>query len=196
MTLTDTLRKIFSSLIKNIAEFLIQIGLSANTVTLIGFGGNIIAALLISQSKLFLAGIVAGLSCLLDAFDGAVAKEGEGVSQFGSFLDSTLDRYSEYVLFLGLVFHFQAIDDRSLVLVTFIAFGGSILVSYIRAKGDSLGISIKDGLFTRVERLLVLIASLVFEQPKYGLLAIAIFANITAIQRFFIARKLLSGKGK
>ena len=79
-------------------------------------------------------------------------------------------------------------------MVTFIAFGGSILVSYIRAKGDSLGINIKDGLFTRVERLLVLIVSLLIKKPIYGLIAIAIFANITAVQRFLIARSLLSRK--
>lgn len=194
MTFTDALRKLFAILIKSIARFLIQLGLTANSVTVIGFIGNIIATVFILKGSLLAAGIIAGLSCLLDAFDGTVAKEGAGASKFGSFLDSTLDRYSEYVLFFGLVFYFLEKNDNFSVLVTFIAFGGSILVSYIRAKGDSLGINIKDGLFTRVERLLVLIVSLVIKKPIYGLIAIAIFANITAVQRFLIARSLLSRK--
>jgi len=194
MTFTDFLRDFFRTFIKNTARFLIKLGLTANDVTVIGFAGNVIAAIFISLGWLVSGGIVAGLSCVLDAFDGAVANESTGASEYGSFLDSTLDRYSEYVLLLGLILHFLKKNDNFSVIATFIAFGGSILVSYIRAKGDSLGIIIKSGIFTRVERLLVLISSLLIKQPFYGVLAIAIFANITAIQRFLFARKLLNGK--
>jgi len=195
MILTDKLRKIFSGVIRKIARMMIHSGISANTITIIGCLGNVIAAGFISQGKLFTGGVIAGVNSLLDALDGAVAEEGAGITVYGSFLDSTLDRVSEYVLFLGMAIHFHVENNSITILMTFLAFGGSILVSYIRAKGDSLGISIKNGIMTRIERLFVLVVSLLFNIPLIGLTIITVLSNITAVQRFSVVKKLLQEKG-
>ena len=195
MILTDKLRKVFSVWILKISKILMRLGFSANIITIFGFLGNVLAAGFISHGYFIAGGIIAGVNCLFDAIDGTIAKESNGVSKYGSFLDSTFDRYSEFVLYLGLAFHYYFTDESLPILITFLAFGGSILVSYIRAKGESLGIMVKRGLLTRVERLVILIGFLLLQRPIYGLWIIAVLGHITAIQRFFIARNLLNRKG-
>ncbi len=194
ITLTDRLRRLFGGLIQKTASFLVSFGIRANHITILGFTGNALAAGLIANGNHLVGGVIAGFNCLLDSIDGAIAAESNSSSQYGSFLDSTLDRYSEFVLYLGLTIHFLIQDNRVGVLLSFLSFGGSLLVSYIRAKGEGLGIVVKQGILTRVERLFILIISLVAGLPSLGLLLIAVLANITALQRFWISRKMLIGK--
>jgi CDP-diacylglycerol--glycerol-3-phosphate 3-phosphatidyltransferase len=194
MTVTDRLRVLFGGVIGKIALGLMRAGLNANQIPWIGFIGNIIATVFIAKGSLMLGGIFAGGSCLLDALDGAIARASGGGSRYGALLDSTLDRFSEYALFLGLLIHFIGINNQAGILLAFLSFAGSILVSYVRAKGEGLGISVKRGLMTRVERLVVLIFSLLIRQPFYGLLIIAILGNFTAVQRFWIVRSFLLEK--
>jgi CDP-diacylglycerol--glycerol-3-phosphate 3-phosphatidyltransferase len=125
----------------------------------------------------------------LDALDGAVARAKGETKPFGAFLDSVTDRYSELVVFLGLLIHFLRIENSSAVIVTFVAAAGSILVSYTRARAEGVGYQVKAGLMTRVERYLVLVPGIIFGFPTISLWIIAILANITAIQRIWIVWK-------
>jgi len=192
MTLTDHLRKILNGMIEKVSSFIIDLGLSANHITVIGLLGNISAAFLLARGFLVAGGITAGFNCIFDGLDGTIAAKTSTQSKFGAFLDSTLDRLSEYVLFLGIFIYFQNQAHHIGVLLTYLAFGGSVLVSYIRAKGESLGVVIKRGMLTRVERLIVLVLSLLIGYPIFGLLIIAVIGNLTILQRFMIARKMLS----
>jgi CDP-diacylglycerol--glycerol-3-phosphate 3-phosphatidyltransferase len=109
-------------------------------------------------------------------------------SQWGAFVDSTVDRYSELFVFGALIYHFASHDQVWGALLAFLAASGSVLVSYVRARAQALGFDIKVGLLSRFERYLILIPSLVFNVPIYGMGIIAVGAHITALQRIFAMR--------
>jgi CDP-diacylglycerol--glycerol-3-phosphate 3-phosphatidyltransferase len=121
----------------------------------------------------------------LDAVDGTMARLKNQVTPFGAFLDSISDRYSELLILGGLLFYFTQMQDWRSCILAYFAAVGSVLVSYTRAKGESLGFSVKAGLLTRVERYLVMAPSLILNYPVIGLWVIAIFGNFTAVQRIW-----------
>lgn len=189
--MTDFLRKLFGSLLNSIAGLLISIGLSADIVTIIGVFGNFLAAWFIARGDLFTGGLLVLGFGLFDAIDGSMARLRGGETKFGAFLDSVLDRYSELAIFFGiLVFSLRIADPMNCFLV-FLAASGSVLVSYIRARAQSLGIDTKIGVLTRVERYLVIVPSLLFGRPDVGLWIIAILGNFTAFQRIWHVRHQL-----
>ncbi len=121
----------------------------------------------------------------LDAVDGLLARDQGGESTFGAFLDSTVDRYAEFFLYLGLLSYFLihsggGFREAALVLS---ALTGSILVSYARARAEALGFECKIGILTRFERLFALAVGLIFNWIYPILWFLAIFTHITAIQR-------------
>ena len=189
MTFTDRLRGFFKGFLDRVGSSLYQLGIGANFITIMGIVGNIVAAWMISRGILLWGGVVALLIGPLDAIDGAVARAGKGVTSFGAFLDSVTDRYSELALFFGLYLHFMHQMDENGIVLTFIAAAGSVLVSYTRARAESLGYSIKAGLMTRVERYLVLVPGIILGIPKISLWILAIFANFTAFQRIWLVWK-------
>jgi CDP-diacylglycerol--glycerol-3-phosphate 3-phosphatidyltransferase len=93
------------------------------------------------------------------------------------------------VLFLGFLIHFVILNDLLNCVLVFVAAGGSIMVSYVKARAESLGYQAKTGILTRVERLIVLILSLIFNIPVIGLWIVAVLANFTALQRLLFVRK-------
>ncbi len=186
MTLTDRLRVFFQTFLEKTGRTLLQKGISANMITLTGMAGNIVAAYCIARGNLLAGGIVILCMGPLDAFDGAVARAKGDVKPFGAFLDSVTDRYSELVVFFGLLVHFLQIGDANGVILSFIAAAGSILVSYTRARAEGVGYQVKAGFMTRVERYLVLVPGIILGYPMVSLWIIAILANITAIQRIWI----------
>ncbi len=111
------------------------------------------------------------------------------LSQFGAFVDSVTDRYSELFIFGGLLFYFLQQGNMLGAGLAYLAAAGSVLVSYIRARAQSVGYETKIGLFTRVERYLVLLPCLVFNQPVIAVGALALFANVTALQRILHVRR-------
>jgi CDP-diacylglycerol--glycerol-3-phosphate 3-phosphatidyltransferase len=109
--------------------------------------------------------------------------------KFGGFVDSVTDRYSELVIFGGLLYYYVNQGNVLASMLVFLATAGSVLVSYIRSRGQSLGWDTKVGILTRMERYLVLAPTLIFNIPIVGLWIIAIFANVTAIQRIIDIRR-------
>ncbi len=118
-----------------------------------------------------------------------MARQSGKVSKFGAFLDSTLDRYAELFLFGGILIFFFDRGSFWGVLLTFIAAGGSLMVSYARARAQSLGYEAKIGLLSRVERFLVLIPCLLFHVPLIAMIIMAFFTNLTSIQRIIYVFK-------
>jgi CDP-diacylglycerol--glycerol-3-phosphate 3-phosphatidyltransferase len=141
-------------------------------------------------------GILVLVMTPIDALDGTMARLRGESSDFGAFVDSVSDRYSELIIYGGLLYHFLTAGDTLGGLLVFAAAAGSVLVSYVKARAEGLGYGAKVGLLTRVERYLVLAPSLVFNQLYIGLGVIAVFANITAIQRIWYVRSQFYAKVK
>jgi CDP-diacylglycerol--glycerol-3-phosphate 3-phosphatidyltransferase len=143
---------------------------------------------LVAFGQLRWAGIVLIFAGTCDIVDGALARTTRASYPYGAFLDSTLDRYSEGAVYLGLAAYFVTVDgplQRWLVLATLAALAGSFLVSYVRARAQSLGFTCKSGLFQRPERVVVTVIGLIIGGPVlYGVVfLLAIVTNITALQR-------------
>ena len=186
--MTDFLRKIFHGVLDKIAAFLIALGVKPDSVTFIGLLGNLLAGFLIATGRLQFGGLCALIMGPVDAVDGALARLSGRESRFGAFLDSVVDRYSEFALFLGLLVHSVRIENDALLIWTFIAASGSVMVSYTRARAESLGEEIKIGILTRVERYLVFVPAMLANLPLIGMVIIGVLAHVTASQRIWQAR--------
>ena len=189
MTLTDQARVAFKGILDPPARLLNRLGLMPNTITILGLVGNTIGAFLIAQGNMTVGGLFVLLMGPIDALDGTMARLRGMAGQFGAFVDSVTDRYSELVIFAGLLYYFIQKGDQTAVLLVFASAAGSVLVSYIRARGQSLGWDTKVGILTRMERYLVLAPAIILNYPVVGLWIIAIFSNLTAIQRIIDIRR-------
>jgi CDP-diacylglycerol---glycerol-3-phosphate 3-phosphatidyltransferase len=194
LTLTDILRKRFKYLLDPIAGFLNRLGLMPNTVTIIGLIGNFIGAFFLAIGNLTLGGIIILLMGPIDALDGTMARLRGDPTDFGAFVDSVTDRYSELVILGGLSIHFLLTGNIAGCILAYFAAAGSVLVSYIRARAQSVGYETKIGILSRVERFLVLVPCLIFRQPIYAMWVLAVFTNFTALQRIWHVRKQFYAK--
>jgi CDP-diacylglycerol--glycerol-3-phosphate 3-phosphatidyltransferase len=189
MTLTDQMRRRFKGVLDPIGEFLNRLGLKPNQITFLGLVGNTIGAIFIARGNMFLGGLVVLLMGPIDALDGTMARLRGEASEFGAFVDSVTDRYSELVIFAGMLYFFLQQNEPLYIFLTYLAAAGSVLVSYTRARAQSLGHETKVGLLTRMERYLVLAPALVFNLPHVALWILAVLANLTAVQRILDVRR-------
>ncbi len=187
-TLTDRLRAIFKWALDPVGAFLNRLGLTPNTMTILGLVGNSIGAILLSRGEMTYGGIIILLMGPVDALDGTMARLRGESSEFGAFVDSVTDRYSELVILGGLLFYYLEQGAWLPALLAYVAAAGSVLVSYTRARAQSIGIDTKVGVLTRLERYFVLVPALVLNIPLVALWIMAVLANITAIQRILDVR--------
>lgn len=196
-TLTDQMRVRLKNLADPMGTFLNRIGIHPNTLTLAGLAGNLIAALILARGNFLVGGLVALAMGPVDGLDGTMARLRGEPSSFGAFVDSVSDRYSELFIFGGLMTHYLIVDEPYMVGLIFIAASGSVLVSYHRARAEGLGFEAKVGLLTRMERFVILIPSLILGIPRIGIAIVAIFANVTALQRvLFVRKQAMNREGK
>jgi CDP-diacylglycerol--glycerol-3-phosphate 3-phosphatidyltransferase len=196
-TLTDQARVAFKGILDPLATLLNRLGLMPNTVTILGLVGNVIGAYLIARGYMTAGGIVVLLMGPVDALDGTMARLRNMAGKFGAFVDSVTDRYSELVIFAGLLYYFVQQNNQTAILLVYASAAGSVLVSYIRSRGQSLGWDTKVGILTRMERYLVLAPAIILNYPVVGLWIIAVFSNLTAIQRIIdIRRQAYQEQGK
>lgn len=193
ITFTDRLRINFRWALDPIVEFLFKLGIHPNQLTLAGVLGSVAAATLISQGQFSWGGLVILLTGPVDALDGALARRRGEAQDFGAFVDSVTDRYSELAVYAGLLWVAQVRNEHTLIMAVYFAAFGSMLVSYVRARGQSLGFESKGGWFSRVERFLILSVLLILNQPLLGVGLIAIGANFTALQRIWYVRRISRG---
>ena len=174
-----------------IVNLLARTPLTPNVVTWLGFCLTIVAAVLIVTGHLFAAGFVVLVAGLFDMLDGALARVTNRVTRFGGILDSTLDRLSEAILLLGLLAVFAREQQVAESILVGVALLGSLMVSYIRARMEGLGIECKTGLFTRPERVIVLALGLLLSRFDCALVialaVITFFSYFTAGQRMLHA---------
>ena len=183
------LRRTFKGFLDTIAGAVNKTGILPNTVTIIGLIGTIIGAVLIGLGHVSWGGIIVLLMGPLDALDGSMARLRGDQTEFGAFVDSVTDRYTELVIFAGLMAYYSQTGEMLYMGLAYLAAAGSVMVSYTKARAEALGFTAKVGLLSRVERYLILAPSLVFNIPWLALWIIAIFANITALQRIWTVRK-------
>ena len=187
-TLTDYFRLWFKWFLDPLSGFFNRLGLTPNMMTMLGLIGNAIGAYFLARGELLTGGLFVLLMTPIDALDGTMARLRGESSDFGAFVDSVSDRYSELIIYGGLLYHFLYLGEPVGGLLVFGAAAGSVLVSYVKARAEALGYEAKVGILTRVERYLVLAPALVFNQLFIGLAIIAVFANITALQRIWHVR--------
>lgn len=189
------------------ARLCLAVGLTPNAITLLGFGVCLAAAALVAAGQLWLGGLVFLLGGGLDLFDGALARMTGRASLFGALLDSVFDRLGEAALFVGMAaYALQAeltapafLDPAAFapfyVIILLLALIFSQGVSYLRARGEGLGVFIRSGLMTRTERVIILGGGLFLDglTPAFALmpwilLVIALVSCFTLFQRMFTIR--------
>ena len=195
-TLTDYLRLWFKWVLDPIGGFLNRLGLTPNMVTILGLIGNAIGAYYLARGDMWTGGILVLIMTPIDALDGTMARLRGEPGDFGAYVDSVSDRYSELMIYAGLLYHFLTLGEPWGGMLVFGAASGSVLVSYVKARAEGLGYQAKVGLLTRVERYLVLAPSLVFNQLYLGLTILAVFSHITALQRIWHVRNDIHAKMK
>ncbi len=192
--LTNLGRQLLASILIPIANFIRWTGISPNLVTFIGFCLTIVAATLMARGQFLAAGCILFVSGIFDALDGTLARVTGRMSRYGAFLDSTLDRYSEAIALLGLLLYYSRAGSWLETTLIYITLVGSLLVSYTRARAEGIGVTCKVGIFTRAERWIVLVLGLLSGQVRLALWILAIFSNLTALQRIYAVWRATGGE--
>lgn len=216
MNYRDFLQKIIYRIINPVIKGMLKTGITPNIVTSLGFIGNLMATAcfvaagwafrenglqLQPASLVGWGGLVVLLAGVFDMMDGRLARMGNLSSTFGALWDSTLDRYSELFTLFGICFYFMLSGWLWTAVISFTAMVGSVMVSYVRARAEGLGIECKVGFMQRPERVVVTALAAIVTGltgcPCWlagGMTLIAVLANITAFWRIAHCRKVLAGK--
>ncbi len=189
LTLTDQMRAVFKWVTDPLGAFFNRLGIMPNTMTILGLVGTTVGAYFLARGQMTVGGIIILLMGPVDALDGTMARLRGEPTEFGAFVDSVTDRYAELVIFGGLLFYYTQRGDWLLSMLAYLAAAGSVLVSYTRARAQSLGHETKVGILTRMERYLVLVPGLILNHPDISLWILAVLANLTAVQRIWDVRR-------
>lgn len=170
----------------HVGKWFAAIGLTANMATVVGLALNAAVALVIASGHPRWGGVLLLVASAFDMVDGAIARYTGAISTFGGFLDSTLDRYSEVVVYLGLLIWLnQTGDDHTGAVLVMIASSGALLISYARARAEAAGYTASVGLVARPERVVLLALALLINEPLWALWVLAIATHYTALTRIF-----------
>ncbi len=179
-----------------VGQLVARTGVTPNQLTLIGLGLNVIVAIVIATGEFRLGGVLLLIASAFDMLDGAVARATQSISKIGGFLDSTLDRYSEIVVYLGVLIYLLDTDDaRTASILVVVASTGALMISYARAKAESIGYTASVGLAARPERVVLLALFLIFGWTIWALWLLAFVTHITAITRIVHVWRLASRDG-
>src|SRR2546428_9075831 len=158
-------------------------GINPNVLTFLGLVVNFVAAAFFAVGAFFPGAAIILFAGLLDMLDGQVARRQNRVTAFGAFYDSTLDRYSDMALYMGLLVYYAVSARTSYVVLAAVATAGSVMVSYTRARAESLIPTCKVGFMERPERLVLLILGGAFNRMAPVLWVISVISTITVIHR-------------
>jgi len=181
----DRARNLAGKLVDPFCQILAYTKVSPNILSIIGFLFAIAACIAIALGHLVYGGCLVIMSGAFDAFDGAFARKFGLETRFGAFLDSFIDRYSEAAILLGILYYTTVWQEHTLILLTFVSFVGSVMVSYSRALAEGLGIPCGIGPGDRVARVIVRIMRLLLEELPIGLAILATLSNMAALLRMY-----------
>jgi soluble lytic murein transglycosylase len=174
-----------------VGRTLFRLRLRPNHLTMCGLLVSACAGAAFVFGHVRLAGVLLILAGLFDLFDGSLARASGQATTFGAFLDSVIDRYSDIVVMLGIVVLYARMPHARGALVAMAGLAGSVMVSYTKARAESIGVSCNIGVMERPERLICLIAGALLGLMEPALWVLAILANLTALQRILFTRRLL-----
>src|ERR1044071_3660436 len=155
MTFTGFIGKVCMWPLRAIITACVALGIHPNTLTLVGVLINVAAACALGVNRFLLAGVIMIIANIFDFIDGKVAQQTNTVSRFGAFWDSTLDRFSDIALFLGLIYLYSTLGRTDYVMVAALALTFSIMTSSARARAESLIEKCKVGFMERPERIVL-----------------------------------------
>src|SRR3989475_12323386 len=170
-------------LLDKIVGVIAATGINPNLLTFLGLVVNFGAAAFFAVGSFFTGALIIFFAGFLDILDGQVARREQRVTAFGAFFDSTLDRYSDMALYMGLLVYYAVNGRASYVILAAVATAGSVMVSYSRARAESLIPTCKVGFMERPERLVLLILGGTFSRMGPALWVIAVVSTITVIHR-------------
>lgn len=176
-------RRVSAGFLAGVAFVLGRLGIRADTLTILGCVIQVGVGVLLAHGYHQLGGVLLAFGAGFDALDGAVAREMGGPTKFGAFLDSVLDRVSESAILSGLAWWYMNQGLYLVAILAYLAIVGSVLVSYARARAEAVGVACKVGLFTRVERTILMVVVLVFGWMQIGLWILAVGSLATVVHR-------------
>jgi CDP-diacylglycerol--glycerol-3-phosphate 3-phosphatidyltransferase len=189
VTARDGIKRRARELLGPVAQFVADLGIPPSAITFTGLILSVLAAWALATGHFPRGGVLLVLAGICDMIDGASARAGNRTSSRGAFLDSTIDRYSEIVVLLGALLYFLVRSPRSPEILTaaviFLALGGSLMVSYTRARAEAVGTACEVGWAERPERVVIMIVGALLGRNVFriALWALAILSHVTALQR-------------
>ncbi len=192
--LEDKAREISRPALEAVARVLARWNVSPDWVTNLGLLLTIGVAALAAVGELRWAGVAYVVAALCDAVDGALARVSGKGSRFGAFLDSTIDRFEEAAVLLGLIIYYARIGGKWEVPVILAATVGSLMVSYTRARAESVGVACREGLMTRPVRVLIVIAGMLLNQVSIFLIILTVASLFTSFQRIYHVWRMTGGE--
>jgi len=161
-------------------------------VTIAGTVLVFVASLVVALGHMQLGAFILLLALPLDAIDGAIARAMQRKGKFGALLDSSLDRYADAAIFTGLGYYFAVKGQLEMLVLAFAALVGAYSVSYVRARAEGLGVDVKIGLFSRLERVAIILLMLLLpDLLPIGVTILALGTNFTAFQRLVYVYRVL-----
>ena len=199
--ISSALKPLVTRLINPVARFALRIGLTPNLVTVLGALGLVISAIYFySQEEFFIGTLVVVFFSLSDLFDGAMARISQaGVSKWGGFLDSTIDRITDSAIIIALLIPLIRIEDPLSYVAVFSLVTGN-LIPYIRAKSESFGVECNVGLVERTERLIIILTAVglhglgIEYALSIGLWMLSTLGIVTVLQRMYAVHKGLQSQ--
>jgi CDP-diacylglycerol--glycerol-3-phosphate 3-phosphatidyltransferase len=182
----DSLKGLGQKILTPILVLLHKTGITPNSITWIGFFLLLPAVYFLAKGRFLPAALIIIFASLFDMLDGALARKYDQKTKFGGFLDSTVDRFSEGVLYLGLLIYYSGTGNFNGILLSYVTLFISFLVSYIRARASGLRIDCEIGFFTRPERLIALIVGLLTGWVFVIMIVITVVSFITVTQRMWL----------
>ncbi len=190
-------REVSRPVLEAIGQRLHAWGFSPNLVTNVGLVLTLGVAPLLALGQIRLGGVLLAVASACDALDGALARISDKESRFGAFLDSTIDRFEEAIVLLGLIIYYARTEGAWQAPLVFVAMVGSLMVSYTRARAEALGVACKGGFMTRPVRVAVLVAALLVALPgsvEAALILIAAVGLFTSFQRIYHVWRATGGE--
>ena len=192
MTFTGFIGAVFMLPLRAIIRASVVLGIHPNTLTLIGVLINVGAAVALGRGHFLLAFVIMIVANMFDFIDGKVAHITNTVSRFGAFWDSTLDRFSDIALFIGLIYLYADLRRTDYVMVASLGMMFSIMTSYARARAESLIDKCKVGFMERPERIVLFMIGALTNRMAAVLWVMAILSNWTVSQRIWYTWRELS----
>jgi soluble lytic murein transglycosylase len=172
-------------------RLLFRLRLRPNHLTVAGLAASFVAAACFIAGQTKTAGLVLIVAGLLDLLDGSLARASGQVTAFGAFLDSVIDRYSDIAVMLGIVVLYARMPNPRGAVVAMAGLAGSVMVSYTKARAESIGVECNVGMMERPERLICLIGGAILDVMEPALWVLAVMANLTAVQRIVFTRRMM-----